>query len=105
MKLEHPSRASMMNTLIKPNLHFSWCDDAYPYTDMHLWKSKEIVNKKVFLPSQPICVGMKHGVGLCGGILHTNKFERYTHDDSNFEFLKSLGASQKSIDFYSKFKV
>lgn len=95
--MEHYSRASMMNTCIKPNLKINWCADNDPYTDMCLWKQ---LNGHVFKPDFTISIGIKHNVGLSGGHFHGDKLHRYVNDDSNMYFLKGLTNCEKSIEFY-----
>lgn len=96
--MNHQRRASAMNTLIKPDLNFSWCVDKEPYTDLHLWKT---LKGHTFNPPQIISIGIKHGVGKCGGRNHTCSFHRYINDDSNKEFLKQHMDSE-SFYFYTK---
>lgn len=102
-RINHPSRASAMNTLIKPDLNISWCADDYPYTDLHLWRFNNL-NGKTFSPKEPICLGMKHGIGLCGGILHSDRYHRYDNNDARFDYLRSVGVRRNEIEFYAKFK-
>lgn len=99
IKFDHPRRASMMNTLIKPDLKFEWCADDYPYTDAWLWN--KIKNRKTWLPEMPISIGIKHGIGKSGGEYHRTKLERYNNDDSDLSFLSSI-VDQKSLEFYKE---
>jgi hypothetical protein len=98
-KIEHPLRASAMNTLIKCGLQIDWCADSYPYTDMHLWKFNPLLSKIIFTPKEIIALGIKHGVGMEGGQWHTNRLERYTNNDADFDFLRSV-VDENSFDFY-----
>lgn len=95
----HVTRASAMNTLIVPDLRFGWCHDTEPYTDIHLW---ETVPGEVINTSSVLSMGMKHGVGLCGGSMHTDRLHRYTESDADFSFLKKH-LDPESFNFYSKF--
>lgn len=99
----HDLRSSAMSTLIKPDLNFEWCRDSEPYTDMHLWTNLKGVT---FRPEKHICLGIKHGVGMCGGHAHTTRLQRYKSDlatnDSNTTFLKSL-VDIESYKFYCEF--
>lgn len=97
--MEHFRRASAMNTMIKPDLLFSWCPDNEPFTDLHLWK---VVKGITFAPSQVISIGIKHGVGKCGGRSHTDRFDRYRFDDSSLQFLRS-NTDKESFQFYSNY--
>jgi hypothetical protein len=102
LTMNHPSRSSAMSTLIKPDLNFNWCADNDPFTDMHLWKV--IPNRIIFTPSHHICIGIKHGVGLCGGKMHNDeKTERYARagvQDKDKSFLNSIMDSD-SFNFYT----
>lgn len=93
----HQDRASAMNTLIKPDLDITWPVDHEPFTDMHLWCT---IKGTVFMPDKVMSVGMKHGVGLCGGRSHVDKLHRYTQKDEGF--LK-LTLDEESYKFYSQF--
>ena len=97
----HSTRASAMNTLIKPDLNFEWCADSEPYTDMHLWKT---IPGIVIKPNKHISIGMKHGTGLCGGHMHNDRLHRYTKygtQDADHTFLKET-LDQNSFNFYSQ---
>lgn len=109
--LNHPSRASAMNTLIKPGLVFPWCADNYEYTDAHLWKlanikftNPPILKGHLFVPNKIISFGIKHGSGLVGGRFHTTQLERYDKDDADLSFLKQ-NCDAESFKFYSEFEV
>lgn len=109
--LNHPSRASAMNTLIKPGLVFPWCADNYEYTDAHLWKlanikftNPPILKGHLFVPDKIISFGIKHGSGLVGGRFHNDRLERYVNDDSDLSFLKQ-NCDAESFKFYSEFEV
>lgn len=98
----HQDRASAMNTLIKPDLNFAWCNDDEPYTDMYLWTT--IQNRKVWYldKENPISIGMKHGSTMTGGGMHTDSLEAY--DNAHFagkdpDFLKKH-VDADSLMFY-----
>lgn len=93
--MNHPDRASAMNTLIKPNLKINWPADNEPYTDMALWGQ---LKGMTIRPPRVISVGMKHNVGLCGGHNHNDRLHRYKFDDDGF--LAST-LDKKSFEFYS----
>lgn len=94
--MHHADRASAMNTLIKPDLHFNWCNDTDRYTDMHLWSTLKGIT---FNPERIISVGIKHGVGLTGGDTHTNKLHRYKEKTLNL----SEVMDKESFEFYSNY--
>lgn len=99
----HQTRASAMNTLIAPDMYFEWCRDDDPFTDTYLWQT--INSREIFTPANTICLGIKHGVGLCGGQSHVNRLNRYTDkgtDDKDQTFLKSIMDSD-SFNFYANY--
>lgn len=97
--MNHDTRSSAMSTLLKPDLNFKWCVDHEPYTDIHLWHTLKGV---IFEPEKTICMGIKHGVGLCGGKTHIDRFDRFIHKDSNKGFLREKLDSD-SFKFYSQY--
>ena len=106
MKLTHFRRASMMNTLIKPDLNIKWPVDDYPYTDAAIWQVDkfQIENKCIRRmisvdPGEIISIGIKHNVGMAGGHYHNNRLERYDVNDSDFNFLESV-MDNESFTFY-----
>lgn len=104
--MNHSTRSSAMSTLIKPDLNFNWCKDSEPYTDTHLWTMTNLKGA-TFNPGKHITIGMKHGVGMCGGNSHINRLERYTHhrhstQDKDQSFLKR-NMDEKSFKFYSEY--
>jgi glycosyltransferase involved in cell wall biosynthesis len=99
--MEHHQRASLMNTLIKPGLNFEWPVDIEPYLDLHLWKT--IPNRIVFRPEKHISIGMKHGVGKCGGESHVidqRMIKRFSNPDNGF--LKET-LDPESFEFYNNY--
>jgi hypothetical protein len=104
----HFERSSAMNTLIKPDLDLQWPADEDPYTDLFLWQQTTLNHAagaprkfvgEVFTPHKHICLGIKHGVGLCGGANHTTKLHRYTHD--NIKLIDVM--DYESYKFYSNY--
>jgi len=94
--MNHVHRSSAMSTFIKPNLKFDWCADNDPYTDIHLWRTLE---GKTHNFEPPICLGIKHGVGLCGGALHVDRLHQYVNEDKELKQLEKWVDSD-SFDFY-----
>lgn len=101
--VKHLYRSSAMSTLIKPDLIFPWCPDHEPFTDVHLWNKVGKKSGVIFKPSKEICIGIKHGTGLCGGGSHKDRLERYVNKDHDLKWLKSHIGSD--IDFYEKFGI
>jgi hypothetical protein len=115
--MNHPERASAMNTMIKPNLNISWPNDNEVYTDLHLWLHSHVLNgsKKTWTPSKIISIGIKHGVGLCGGRHHKDRLNRYQMDgglgNESASGVEDIGdvflyanTDAESFEFYKQFK-
>lgn len=102
----HSSRSSAMSMLIRPGLSFDWGQDHDPYTDAHLWDVALKGRGVVFKPEHIICMGMKHGIGKCGGGSHTSRLERFVNTDSKRDFLRAI-VDTESLKFYEgiEFKV
>lgn len=102
--MNHDTRCSAMCTLIKPDLNFAWCKDSEPYTDVWLFSQ---LKYELWKPAIPICLGIKHGVGLTGGHAHIDRLNAYTNfstskDDKERKFLKEV-VEEKSLFFYEKY--
>jgi glycosyltransferase involved in cell wall biosynthesis len=95
----HSTRSSAMNSFIKPDMNFDWGVDENPYTDVHLWN---LLRGKIVVPEKEICLGIKHGVGKCGGQSHTTHLSRYINKDEDRSFLKSI-MDRESFEFYSNY--
>lgn len=100
MTMNHHTRSSAMSTLIKPDMNFVWCPDAEPYTDSHIWSV--IKGGITHTPEKMICIGIKHGVGLCGGKSHTTALERYLYEDHDHRLLRKHMDSE-SFEFYTNY--
>lgn len=102
LTMDHDDRSSAMSTLIKPDMEFTWCADDEPYTDLHLWVTlkNEITNRYIYRPDPVISIGMKHGIGKCGGRSHLDRLNRYNRDGK--ELLKKT-LDPVSYEFYNKF--
>ncbi len=95
--MKHETRASAMNTVIKPDLNFKWGLAHDPYTDVWLWN--EIPNYKVIQPAKVISIGMKHAQGKCGGKNHSTELHRYINPDDGMHWLRNIIDSE-SYAFY-----
>jgi glycosyltransferase involved in cell wall biosynthesis len=108
MKLTHPHRSSAMSTALRADLNIDWGDDNYAYTDLVLWKQ---LDGRTFEPESIICLGIKHGTTMTGGKFHNDRFETYTNDDKNLEWLgKTINLNifdeaefDEMLVFYSQF--
>lgn len=93
--LDHPKRASLFCTLISCAITPNWCDDSDVFLDLHLWKSHV---GKTFTTDENIAVGMKHGIGKCGGSGHDKMV--YNFNDPNYAFLKNT-IDKDAFEFYT----
>jgi hypothetical protein len=101
VKLDHPERASAMSTMVtKDIVKFNWPTDSEPYTDLFLWKG--IKGRTVSFETIE-AIGIKHGVGLCGGGGHNRK-GWYLNNDPGLKWLGSK-VDDVSLDFYGSFPV
>lgn len=99
--MHHITRSSAMNTLLTGNLNFTWPADNDPYTDIHIWM-KAGLKGLIITPDKEYCIGMKHGVGLCGGGNHSDGLHRFINDDQSGNYLKS-NIDPDSLQFYLDF--
>jgi hypothetical protein len=83
-----------MNTLISCAAVIEFPKDDFVFLDLELWKQLEGVSIEDSFNS---CLGIKHGVGLCGGRGH-NQMD-FTHKDENFDFLRSI-VDNEAFNFY-----
>jgi hypothetical protein len=100
VELSHPGRASMMSMAVgKGILNMKWCADDYTYLDWHIWNFAKGLRKVSVMQYKPICVGIKHGIGLCGGVGHINNWKNYNKTDKDWAFLETIIPAQ-DIKFY-----
>lgn len=100
--MNHKTRSSAMNTLIKPDMDFPWCPDHEPFTDIWLWHGltgQNSLKGVIIEPPFEMCLGIKHGVGKCGGKNHTTELHRFINDDDNLSYLHSV-VDNDSLEFY-----
>lgn len=83
--LEHPGRSSLFKTAIQTGLKIDWGQMDCPFLDLHLW---EQFQGGLFF-KKGLAVGIKHGIGKCGGRGHFMK-SIYTHTDSNWQYLRKI---------------
>lgn len=93
-KNTHMRLSQSMNTMIKPNLNIGWPLDHDPFTDVWLWHHMKGIT---FAPNEIISLGIKHGIGKCGGKSHVDNLHQYIHADNGF--LKKT-VDKLSYDFY-----
>lgn len=86
-ELSHDRRITMANALIVPDLPIEWGEDSYPYTDLALRNTYGVVT---FEAPHGLHLGIKHGVGLCGGYHHNDKMERYVNSDADGAYFATI---------------
>lgn len=97
LKQNHENRASAMNTLVtKDIVNFDWPDDSESFVDLQLWK--RIKGRAIQLTTIK-SIGVKHGVGLCGGGGHKNTMW-YKNNDPGMKWL-AAHVDPKSFNFYA----
>jgi hypothetical protein len=79
---------------------FEFPDSTYKYLDLDLWRYARIKGNYHLYNPVIMPIGMKHGIGLCGGGGHKISFH-YDNNDSDLEWLKN-NVTQKSYEFYLK---
>lgn len=82
-KLNHPHRASLFNTLISCSYEVEFPEPNEVFLDLYLWKNMEGMTVQ---PDKIKAIGIKHGVGKCGGQGHDVRI--YRNVDRDYQFLK-----------------
>lgn len=97
----HPGRASMMSTMMTARAleGLKWCADDYSFVDIHLWKT--IKSRRDIDVAVPWCIGIKHGIGLCGGGGHVNNWPSFKNFDPQFADLARF-TDDPSVRFYTE---
>lgn len=96
---KHANRSSLFTTAFRLSSlnNFEWPDNTKPFLDIKLWEYARFRRRK-FLDSG--AVGIKHGLGVCGGKGHLMKLH---NSDPAMGFLKEK-LSDYHIDFYKQFR-
>lgn len=93
--MTHPYRSSLFTTAFRIsalNL-FKWPSDHSPFLDVDLWKYARF-KRRMFIKSGAI--GIKHGLGLCGGKGHVMKMQ---NSDNNLSWLRD-NTDELGFQFY-----
>lgn len=108
-KFTHPHKSSACCSMVTDEiLKLSFPNDNDPFLDSAMWKQLSP------FPHNPLCtispekiyhIGIKHGLGLTGGVKHHNKlgYNRNFIDDSNLNLLRN-NIDDKSLQFYNSLK-
>ena len=89
----HKGRASMYSSMVTKDFDMSrWPKDPERFVDLKIWKQAK--SKKAVSPMETICLGIKHGVGKCGGSMHDPKkflrvFSQKGVPDPGLEYLQT----------------
>lgn len=94
---DHPRRSSLFCTgfRISAMKRFDWPPDDTLFLDLPLWRYASRLKHKLL--DRPVAIGMKHGIGMTGGIGHKIIMP---NKDPDRVFLKSKLDSE-SFAFYS----
>lgn len=95
----HVHRSSLFTTAFRVSAmaNFDWAKAAMVFIDLDIWKYAKRKGNCKFI--QTGAIGIKHGIGLCGGIGHRQKNGHWDEDmlwlkdrvdESSFEFYKGL---------------
>ena len=95
----HENRASLFTTgfRISSLFEFVWPPDNERFLDVSLWRYAT-QNKKIRIHWRKTgAIGIKHGIGLCGGKGHQ---QRGKYQDQSFEWLKNR-VDLQAFEFYT----
>lgn len=99
-KFEHPGRSSLFQTGFRLSAlqKFNWPTSKTVMLDLHLWAHSRLSrnNHTRYFHNGPIALGIKHGLGVCGGKAHSMELK---HKDQNHAFLKS-SVDLEAFKFY-----
>lgn len=99
VNIPHRSRASAMSTLVtRAILNMSWPKDNNPYLDVEMWAQ---IRGRTFIPRSPICIGIKHGIGMVGGGAHNGDCPHYNQRDFGGDWLKAI-MGEDNYKFYKQ---
>lgn len=100
--LEHPGRSSLFCTGFRIDAldRFVWPKDNTAFLDVKLWEYASLCNKRIELFDAPIAIGMKHGLGMCGGKGHRMILK---NRDPEMEWLNSQ-MPYEDFEFYKNLR-
>ncbi len=97
--IPHRQRASAMSSLVTRSiLGMKWPKDNNPYLDAEMWAQ---IPGKTFIPRSPLCLGIKHGIGLVGGGAHNGDCPHYNIHDQGGAWLAGMVGAE-SFEFYKE---
>lgn len=98
-KFDHPGRSSLFSTgfRLKAMEKFNWPRSSTVMLDLYIWAHAKLQrNATKYFHNVPIALGIKHGIGLCGGKAHQMVLK---HRDEHYAFLKS-SVDLEAFKFY-----
>lgn len=99
---KHPERSSLFCTAFKISAldGFQWPESTEVFLDLALWSHFKRF-ACLTLRTDNIPIGIKHGVGFCGGNGHNSNQRYYDNQDTGFEKLSKL-VRPESLQFYKE---
>lgn len=97
----HPARSSLFTTAFKIDAlnDFKWPSLIEPFLDLHLWNFAMAHHETCVIHGSFKCIGIKHGLGTCGGNGHY--MDKIWYPGTNIpNLLKDMDS--KSLSFYTK---
>lgn len=92
--MDHKNRSSLFTTLISCKAEFDFPSDNEVFLDLYLWG---VLKGKTFSTDKKLAIGIKHGVGKCGGKGHSTFI--YTENDPYMSQLEKW-TDENSFIFY-----
>ena len=93
-----PKHCSAFCTAVGRNAKIDVCDDYEAYYDVKIWQQ----NKGVQVVFDKMPIGIKHGIGRCGGGGHKGS-QWYQKIDRSGEYLKSI-TDPEAYEIYNKYR-
>lgn len=96
--MSHRGRSSLFCTGFRISAleKFNWPKDNTTFLDIRLWEFANREGRIKLIENNP-CLGIKHGVGKCGGKAHRMTLK---NSDPNAEFLR-YSVDNDAFDFYT----
>jgi len=98
-KFDHPGRSSLFCTgfRLRAMEKFNWPRNSTIMLDLYIWAHAKLSKHATkYFHKEPIALGIKHGIGLCGGKAHKMELK---HRDEHYAFLKS-SVDLEAFKFY-----
>lgn len=94
---DHPYRSSLFTTAFRISAlnNFEWPDNSKAFLDISLWRYARHKRRKFI---ETGAIGVKHGLGLCGGKGHTFNMK---HKDEGLTYLRQH-TDEMGYEFYKR---